>query len=81
MIADVIDRLRRAIRQQNLAVATEQTYVSWGRRFLRFRLRRLRDPDLASFHPVTASAYLEYLALERRVSLQPSARLSTQSFT
>ena len=28
MIAEVIDRLRRAIRQQNLADATEQTYVS-----------------------------------------------------
>ena len=68
MIAELIDRLRRAIRQQNLAVATERTYVGWVRRFARFRLRRLREPDLDAFNPRSASAYLEFLALERRVS-------------
>ena len=68
MIAEVIDRLRRAIRQQNLAVATERTYVSWVRRFARFRLRRLREPDLDGFNSRSASAYLEFLALERQVS-------------
>ncbi|MEQ1841994.1 MAG: integron integrase, partial [Verrucomicrobiales bacterium] len=68
MITELIDRLRRAIRQQNLAVATEQTYVAWIARFSRFRLRRWREPDLDHFSPAAATAYLEYLALERSVS-------------
>jgi len=68
MVAEVIDRLRRTIRQRNLAVATEQSYVGWVRRFARFRLRRVRAPDLNVFDPRSAGAYLEYLALERRVS-------------
>jgi site-specific recombinase XerD len=68
MIAELIDRLRRTIRQHNLAVATERTYVGWVRRFARFRLRRLREPDLETFHPPSASAYLEFLALERQIS-------------
>lgn len=68
MVAEVIDRLRRTIRQQNLAAATERTYVGWVRRFARFRLRRLREPDLDAFHSHSASAYLEFLALERQVS-------------
>ncbi|RFC43334.1 MAG: Integrase, partial [Verrucomicrobia bacterium] len=68
MIAELIARLRRAIRQQNLAVATEQTYLGWVRRFARFQLRRLRVEHLDRFQPTAATAYLEYLALERRVS-------------
>ena len=68
MITELIDRLRRAIRQQNLAVATEKTYVAWIARFSRFRLRRWREPDLDHFSTASATAYLEYLALERRVS-------------
>jgi integron integrase len=68
MITELIDRLRRAIRRQNLAVATEQTYVAWVARFSRFRLRRWREPGLDHFSPASATAYLEYLALERRVS-------------
>jgi hypothetical protein len=60
MVSEVIDRLRRTIRQQNLAVATEQTYVGWVRRFARFQLRRVRAPDLNVFDPRSAGAYLEY---------------------
>jgi len=50
------------------AVATEQTYVSWVRRFSRFRLRRLREAALEPFEPLSAAQYLSYLALERRIS-------------
>ncbi len=67
-IEEEIDRLRRAIREQNLAVATEQTYVGWVRRFARFRLRRLRAEHLEGFDFGAATSYLRYLALERRVS-------------
>jgi integron integrase len=67
-IEAITDALRRAIRKENLAVATEQTYVSWIVRFSRFRLRRLHAPDIQQFDPTAATAYLEYLALERRVS-------------
>jgi len=67
-IAAITDSLRQAIRKENLAVATEQTYVAWIVRFSRFRLRRLLAPDIDRFDPTAATAYLEYLALERRVS-------------
>jgi integron integrase len=50
------------------AVATEQTYVSWVRRFSRFRLRRLREAALEPFEPSSAAQYLSYLALERQIS-------------
>jgi len=42
--------------------------VGWVRRFARFRLRRLPEPNLDGFNPRSASAYLEFLALERQVS-------------
>ena len=70
--ADAVDALvgeaRRAIRLAGLAVATEETFLSWIRRFSLFRLRRLRLPGLRDFDPDAAAQYLDYLALERRVS-------------
>jgi integron integrase len=66
-ISELLDEARRAIRLAGMAVATEQTYVAWINRFSRFRLRRL-GAGIRDFDPAAAAAYLEYLALERRVS-------------
>ena len=65
---DLLGETRRAVRLAGLAVATEETYLSWVRRFGLFRLRRLGHPSLREFDVAAAGYYLEYLALERRVS-------------
>ena len=67
-LAESLAKARRAIRLAGLAVATEKTYLQWITRFGRFRLRRLRHPGLRDLDPASISRYLEYLALERRVS-------------
>jgi len=67
-LAEAVAKARRAIRLAGLAVATEKTYLQWITRFGRFRLRRLRHPGLRDLDPASISRYLEYLALERRVS-------------
>lgn len=59
-----IDRLRAFIRSQNLAYKTEQTYVQWVIRFIRFHNRR---------HPETMGegeirAFLNDLVVSRNVS-------------
>lgn len=64
---DLLMRARRAVRLAGLAIATEQTYLDWIRRFTLFRLRRLRS-SAEDLRPESAAAYLEYLALERRVA-------------
>jgi integron integrase len=67
LLQEVLDRARRIIRLEHLAVATETTYLDWIRRFTLFRLRRLRvAPD--PIGPEQVSSYLEYLALERKVA-------------
>ncbi|HEX5790943.1 MAG TPA: phage integrase N-terminal SAM-like domain-containing protein, partial [Luteolibacter sp.] len=59
--------LRRAIRLAKLAVATEQTYLYWNARYLRYCHRKLGRPArLAS--PDGAESYLNFLALERNVA-------------
>jgi integron integrase len=67
LLKDVLDRARRIIRLEHLAVATETTYLDWIRRFTLFRLRRLRVA-IDEIGPDQLSAYLEYLALERKVA-------------
>jgi integron integrase len=63
----IIDSLRRAIRLQGMAVATEETYVGWVLRFTRFCFQTLcQSPQLAG--PSAITAYLEFLALERNVA-------------
>lgn len=65
--ATLIDSLRRAIRLKNMAVATEETYVYWNRRFIRFCHQKLgQSPETAG--PPAITAYLDFLALERNVS-------------
>ncbi|MEI7929684.1 MAG: integron integrase, partial [Verrucomicrobiales bacterium] len=63
----IIDALRRAIRLKNLAVATEETYVHWNSRFVRFCHQKIgQSPHAAG--PPAVTAYLDFLALERNVA-------------
>lgn len=59
-----LDEVRRSIRTRGFSYRTETTYVDWIRRFLLFARPDSRN-DLASLQ---ISSYLEYLAVERRVS-------------
>ena len=63
----IIDSLRREIRLKNMAVATEETYVYWNRRFIRYCHQKLgQSPQAAG--PPAITAYLDFLALERNVA-------------
>ena len=63
----LIDSLRREIRLKNMAVATEETYVYWNSRFIRFCHHKLgQSPQVAG--PPAITAYLDFLALERNVA-------------
>lgn len=67
-LTNLIDALRRAIRLKNLAMATEETYVNWNSRFIRFcHLQLGQSPQTAG--PPAITAYLDFLALERNVAL------------
>lgn len=63
----VIPILRHAMRLRKMAIATEQSYVGWNERFIRFCHRRHDQPS-RNWGPDGASAYLKYLALERGVA-------------
>ncbi len=67
-LSRLIDSLRRAIRLKNLAVATEETYVHWSARFIRFCFQKLAQHPAAA-GPAAITAYLDYLALERNVAV------------
>ena len=60
----LLDRVREAIRTRHYSYRTEQTYVAWIRRFIRFHEYRnpteMGGPDIESF--------LTHLAVDRRVS-------------
>ncbi len=65
----LLDQVRSATRERHLSYRTEQTYVAWVNRFVRFHARRhgafvhpraLREPDV--------QAYLNHLAVERDVA-------------
>jgi integron integrase len=63
----IINALRRAIRLKNMAVSTEETYVYWNCRFIRFCHQKLgQSPQAAG--PSAITAYLDFLALERNVA-------------
>ena len=63
----LIDSLRRMIRIKKMAVATEETYVYWNSRFIRFCHHKLgQSPQIIG--PPAITAYLDFLALERNVS-------------
>ncbi|MFM7181619.1 MAG: integron integrase [Verrucomicrobiales bacterium] len=60
--------MRRAARLGGLAYETEKTYVHWNTRFTRFCLAKLHQTPQAACPPAI-TAYLDFLALERRVSI------------
>ncbi|RYD35489.1 MAG: integron integrase [Verrucomicrobiaceae bacterium] len=63
----LIDSLRRSIRLKNMAMATEETYVHWNCRFIRFCFQMLgQSPQTAG--PPAITSYLDFLALERNVA-------------
>lgn len=58
-------RLRTELRLRHYSIRTEETYANWARRFLSFHgLKAPRDLGAAEVRE-----YLEYLAVERKVSL------------
>ena len=67
-VARITEELRRAIRLAGLSYATEQTYVHWVARFTRFCLIKLKQTPLEA-GPQAMTDYLNYLALERNVSV------------
>lgn len=66
--ARICDEVRRAARLGGLAYETEKTYVHWNVRFTRFCLIKLRQTPQAA-GPPAITAYLDYLALDRQVSV------------
>ena len=59
-----LDRLRTHIRSNNLALATERTYVHWVVRFIRFH--KNRHPETMGSSEV--SEFLTHLAVQKHVS-------------
>ena len=64
---DPLSALKRQIRLRHLGLSTERAYVSWVRRFLRFRRQR-RLPDGAPLQEGQVADFLSQLANERKVS-------------
>lgn len=60
----LLDQVRDAIRYRHYSYRTEQAYVEWVRRFVRFH--RLRHPTEMGAEEVVA--FLSHLAIERSVS-------------
>ncbi|MFZ9937638.1 MAG: phage integrase N-terminal SAM-like domain-containing protein [Luteolibacter sp.] len=56
-----MDSLRRKIRLKHMAVATEETYLYWNRRFIRICFQILCQSPRA-IGPPAISAYLDFLA-------------------
>lgn len=66
-MACVIDMLRKALRNRRMAVSTEQSYVGWNQRFVRFCHRRL-EKTAREAGSDGVSRYLNYLVLERNIA-------------
>jgi integron integrase len=60
----LLGALREAIRLRHYSIRTEEAYVDWARRFLRFY--NFRHPRTMSIHEV--ERYLSYLASQKNVS-------------
>jgi integron integrase len=60
----LLNQLRYAIRAKHYSIRTEQAYVNWVHRFIRFHRKKhplnMGEPEI--------SAYLNYLAVNRKVS-------------
>lgn len=62
--ARLLERLRHALRVRHYSIRTEQAYVDWVRRFIRFHGKR-HPIDLGA---TAVQAFLTHLAVERRVA-------------
>ncbi len=60
----VLDQVRRACRTKHLSLRTEQAYIRWTRRYVRYH--GLRHPRQLTEDEV--QAFLSYLAAERGVA-------------
>jgi len=67
-IARIAGLLRPAVRLAGLACTTEKTYLHWVVCFTRFCLMELKQTPQGA-GPPAITAYLDYLALERNISL------------
>ena len=60
----LLNQLTNAIRAKHYSIRTEQAYVNWVNRFIRFHQKkhpeRMGEPEI--------SAYLNYLAVNRKVA-------------
>ena len=70
-LALIIDSLRRSVRLKNHAVATEETYVHWSARFIRFCFQALGQHPADAGPPAITCMKSRYSANSR----MPSARL------
>ena len=61
---ELLSRLRTEIRARHYSIRTEQAYEHWMRRFVTFHA--LKSPQ--ALGPEAVKEYLEYLAVERKVS-------------
>jgi integron integrase len=60
----VIDQVRQAVRKRHYTIRTEETYVTWIRRYLNYCGKKGLEKTTA----LDVISYLEYLAIQRRVS-------------
>jgi integron integrase len=60
----LIEQLQETLRLRNYSYRTEQAYVGWTKRYIRFH--KLRHPN--ELHDEHVVAYLTHLAVKRRVS-------------
>lgn len=65
-----IDRLIKSIRVKHYSYRTEQSYLEWLLRFIQFN--SMSDPSTYTDQQI--SAFLEYLAVERKVSASTQAQ-------
>lgn len=61
---DIFNRIRIEIRYRHYSLRTEQTYMQWIHRFARFH----QSKTIAELSAKDVRAYLEYLAVEKKVS-------------
>ena len=61
---EVLEQLIRAIRARHYSIRTEKAYVDWAARFFAF----CKNAGDLSPSPLQVQGYLEYLAVERKVS-------------
>ena len=61
----LLNELVIELRKRNYAIRTEQTYLTWCRRLLRFNHHL---PDTSQFVPALIDQFLSHLAIDRKVS-------------